>query len=62
MAPHSIWPVKAGEMALLGDILFPDPTTREYFTEEMQGRLNVDTDYDSITMTMQGRSRTSLNE
>jgi zinc protease len=48
---------KAGTMALLGDILFPDPTTREYFTEEMQGRLNVTTDYDSLTITMQGRAR-----
>jgi zinc protease len=46
---------KGGSMALLGDLLFPDPTTREYFTEEMQGRLNVVTDYDSITITMQGR-------
>lgn len=48
---------KAGSAALLGDILFPDPSTREYFTEEMQGRLNVATDYDSITITMQGRAR-----
>lgn len=48
---------KGGSMALLGDILFPDPTTREYFTEEMQGRLNVLTDYDSLTITMQGRTR-----
>jgi zinc protease len=48
---------KAGSMAMLGDILFPDPTTREYFTEEMQGRLVVTTDYDSITITMQGRAR-----
>jgi zinc protease len=48
---------KGGGMALLGDILFPDPTTREYFIEEMQGRLNVTTDYDSITITMQGRAR-----
>lgn len=48
---------KAGSMAMLGDILFPDPTTREYFTEEMQGRLLVTTDYDSITITMQGRAR-----
>ncbi|MFN2493232.1 MAG: M16 family metallopeptidase [Pyrinomonadaceae bacterium] len=47
---------KAGGMALLGDILFPDPTTREYFTEEMQGRLNVTTNYDSVTITMQGRA------
>lgn len=48
---------KSGSMALLGDILFPDPTTREYFTEEMQGRLNVTTNYDSLTITMQGRAR-----
>jgi zinc protease len=47
---------KAGEMAVLGDILFPDPTTREYFTDEMSGRLDVDTDHDSITITMQGRA------
>lgn len=47
---------KAGNMALLGDLLFPDPTTREYFTEEMQGRLNVTTNYDSITITLQGRA------
>ncbi|MDQ6651163.1 MAG: insulinase family protein, partial [Acidobacteriota bacterium] len=47
---------KAGSMALLGDLLFPDPTTREYFTEEMQGRLNVTTNYDSITISMQGRA------
>jgi zinc protease len=48
---------KGGSMALLGDLLFPDPATREYFTEEMQGRLNVATDYDSITVTLQGRTR-----
>jgi zinc protease len=48
---------KSGQMAILGDILFPEATTREYFTDEMGGRLDVDTDYDSITVTMQGRSR-----
>jgi zinc protease len=48
---------KDGSMALLGDILFPDPTTREYFTDEMQGRLNVTTNYDSLTITMQGRAQ-----
>jgi zinc protease len=48
---------KGGSAALLGDILFPDPATREYFSEEMQGRLNVSTGYDSITITMQGRAR-----
>jgi zinc protease len=48
---------KAGTMALLGDLLFPDPNTREYFTDEMQGSLAVTTDYDSITITMQGRAQ-----
>jgi len=48
---------KGGQMAILGDILFPDASTREYFTEEMGGRLDVDTDYDSITVTLQGRAR-----
>lgn len=48
---------KSGQMAILGDILFPEATTREYFTDEMGGRLDVDTDYDSITVTMQGRAR-----
>jgi len=47
---------KAGEMALLGDLLFPDPATVEFFSEEMNGRLDVNTDYDSITITMQGRA------
>lgn len=48
---------KGGEMAILGDILFPDASTREYFTDEMGGRLDVYTDYDSITLTLQGRAR-----
>lgn len=48
---------KGGQMAILGELLFPDATTREYFTDEMGGRLDVDTDYDSITITLQGRAR-----
>ena len=47
---------KAGEMSLLGDLLFPDRATIEYFTEEMGGRLDVAANYDSITVTMQGRA------
>lgn len=47
---------KSGEMGLLGDILFPDPATREYFTEQMQGKLAVVTDYDAMTITMQGKA------
>jgi zinc protease len=46
---------KSGEMGLLGDLLFPDPATREYFTDQMQGKLSVVTDYDAITITMLGK-------
>jgi zinc protease len=47
---------KAGTMALLGDALFPSQTTRDYFTEELGGRLEVTTDYDAINITMMGRA------
>lgn len=47
---------KAGTMALLGDLLFPDAATREYFSGELGGRLDVDTDYDTINITLQGRA------
>ncbi|HKY26839.1 MAG TPA: insulinase family protein [Pyrinomonadaceae bacterium] len=47
---------KAGLMAILADMLFPDPGTREYFVDEMSGRLEVATDHDSLTITMQGRA------
>ena len=47
---------KAGEMALLGDILFPDPATIDYFTEQMGGKLNVAVNFDSMTITMIGKA------
>lgn len=47
---------KAGSMALLGDALFPDPATREYVSEQLGGRLEVSTTYDSIDVTISGRA------
>ena len=47
---------KAGTMALLGDALFPDPAAREYFADELGGRLEVATDYDGIEVTLEGRA------
>ena len=47
---------KAGTMALLGDILFPDAATHDYFTQEMGGRLEVETNHDAINITLQGRA------
>jgi zinc protease len=45
---------KGGAMSLLGDILFPDPTTREYVTEQLGGKLDVVTNYDGIDVTISG--------
>jgi zinc protease len=47
---------KSGTMALLGDILFPDAVTHDYLTEEMGGRLEVETNHDAINITLQGRA------
>ena len=47
---------KAGMMALLGDALFPDPATREYVTEELEGRLEVTTSLDSLDVTISGKA------
>jgi len=47
---------KSGQMALLGDMLFPDPATMDYFTDEMGGKLGVSVTYDSTTITMVGKA------
>jgi zinc protease len=46
---------KSGQMALLGDVLFPDPATIDFFTDEMGGKLEVSVGYDSTTITMVGK-------
>jgi predicted Zn-dependent peptidase len=43
-------------MALLGDLLFPDAATVDYFTDELGGKLDVSVTYDSITITMVGKA------
>jgi zinc protease len=47
---------KSGQMALLGDLLFPDPNTAEFFTDEIGGKLEVVVNYDSTTITMIGKA------
>lgn len=47
---------KSGQMALLGDLLFPDAATVDFFTEEQGGKLDVSVNYDSLTITMVGRA------
>jgi zinc protease len=47
---------KAGMMSLLADAMFPESSTREYFAEELGGRLDVSTTYDFIDVTLSGKS------
>jgi predicted Zn-dependent peptidase len=47
---------KSGTMALLSDALFPDPETREYFIDELGGRVEVASDYDAINVTLAGNA------
>jgi predicted Zn-dependent peptidase len=47
---------KGGMMALLGDALFPEASIREYVAEELGGRLEVTTNYDSIDVTISGKA------
>jgi zinc protease len=47
---------KGGMMALLGDALFPDPATTEYFSEQLNGKLEVSTNYDAINVSISGKA------
>jgi zinc protease len=47
---------KEGTMALLADALFPDPSTQQYVTEELGGRLGVRTTYDAVEVTLSGNA------
>ena len=46
---------KMGVMALLGDILFPTDDTKSFFTEELDGSLDINTNYDYIQITITGK-------
>lgn len=46
---------KEGLMATLADAMF-DQQTRDYVTDELGGRFEVTTDYDSISVTLAGRA------
>jgi len=47
---------KGGMMALLSDAMFPDPSTRDYVTDELGGRLEVTTTHDAIDVTISGNA------
>lgn len=45
---------KEGTMALLADILFPEDSIKEFFSEELGGDLQVESNYDYIQLTATG--------
>ncbi len=45
---------REGMTQLLSDALFPDPTTRQYITEELGGQLDVRTTYDAVDVAVSG--------
>jgi zinc protease len=47
---------KEGTMALLADALFPSETTKEFFTEDLGGSLDVTSNFDYIQITATGNS------
>ena len=47
---------RAGMMSMLGDAMFPDPATRDYVTEELGGKLEVTTTFDSIDVSISGKA------
>ncbi len=46
---------KMGTMALLGEILFPTDQARAFFTEDLEGSLDISTTYDYIQITATGK-------
>jgi zinc protease len=52
---------KMGTMALLSDILFPDPQTRAYFEEDLEGKLEITSNYDYIQITAYGKADEFIN-
>lgn len=52
---------KAGAMRLLADSLFPDDAAKSYFTEELGGKLMVESNYDYIEITASGKSENFLD-
>lgn len=52
---------KAGAMRLLADSLFPDETVNNYFTEDLGGKLSVESNYDFIEITASGKSENLLD-
>lgn len=47
---------KMGVMALLGDIIFPTEQAKAFFVEDLEGSLDISTNYDYVQITATGKS------
>src|ERR1700733_10066820 len=52
---------KMGTMKLLSDIIFPDPQTKSYFEEDLEGSLTVVCNYDYIEIDATGKADEFIN-
>lgn len=52
---------KMGTTALLGDILFPTEQSKAFFTEDLEGSVDVSSNYDYIQITATGRPDEALS-
>lgn len=52
---------KMGLMAMLGEILFPTEQSRAFFTEDLEGNLDITTTYDYIQITASGKQSEVLS-
>lgn len=52
---------KMGTMALLGDIFFPTDEAKRFFTEDLEGSIDVSSNYDYIQITATGKPDEALS-
>jgi zinc protease len=52
---------KMGVMKMLAEIIFPDPQTRSYFEEDLEGKLEVTSNYDYIEISATGKADEFVN-
>jgi zinc protease len=52
---------KMGTMALLGDIFFPTDEAKRFFTEDLEGSIDVSSNYDYIQITATGKPDETLS-
>lgn len=52
---------KMGTMALLGDVFFPTDEAKAFFTEDLEGSIDVSSNYDYVQITATGKPEEALS-